>query len=44
MLSDGSYYKASDTYIEMCADTLDFYADKGAPLNSGNDPAKGWIK
>ena len=29
MLSDGSYYKASDTYIEMCADTLDFYADKG---------------
>ena len=44
MLSDGSYYKASDTYIEMCADTLDFYADKGAPLDSGNDPAKGWIK
>ena len=32
MLSDGSYYKASDTYIEMCAYTLDFYA------------AKGWIK
>lgn len=24
MLSDGTYYKASDTYIEMCADTLDF--------------------
>ena len=23
MLSDGTYYKASDTYIEMCADTLD---------------------
>ena len=44
MLSDGSYYKASDTYIEMCADTLDFYAEKGAPLDSGNDPAKGWIK
>ena len=43
MLSDGSYYKASDTYIEMCADTLDFYAE-GAPLDSGNDPAKGWIK
>lgn len=41
MLSDGSYYKASDTYIEMCADTLDFYAEKGAPLDSGNDPAKG---
>ena len=30
LLSDGSYYKASDTYIEMCADTLDFYAEKGA--------------
>ncbi len=44
MLSDGSYYKASDTYIEMCADTLDFYAEKGAPLDSGNDPAKGWVK
>lgn len=44
MLSDGTYYKASDTYIEMCADTLDFYAEKGAPLDSGNDPAKGWIK
>ena len=28
----------------MCADTLDFYAEKGAPLDSGNDPAKGWIK
>lgn len=41
MLSDGSYYKASDTYIEMCADTLDFYVEKGAPLDSGNDPAKG---
>ena len=40
MLSDGTYYKASDTYIEMCADTLDFYAEKGAPLDSGNDPAK----
>ena len=44
MRSDGTYYKASDTYIEMCADTLDFYAEKGAPLDSGNDPAKGWIK
>ena len=44
MLSDGSYYKASDTCIEICDDTLDFYADKGAPLDSGNDPAKGWIK
>ena len=44
MLSDGTYYKASDTYIEMCADTLDFYAEKGAPLDSGNDRAKGWIK
>ena len=44
MLSDGTYYKASETYIEMCADTLDFYAKKGAPLDSGNDPAKGWIK
>ena len=40
MLSDGTYYKASETYIEMCADTLDFYAEKGAPLDSGNDPAK----
>lgn len=40
MLSDGSYYKASDTYIEMCADTPDFCAEKGAPLDSGNDPAK----
>ena len=41
MLSDGTYYKASETYIEMCADTLDFCAEKGAPLDSGNDPAKG---
>ena len=40
MLSDGSYYKASDTYIEICADTPDLYAEKGAPLDSGNDPAK----
>ena len=40
MLSDGTYYKASETYIEMCADTLDFYAEKGAPLDSGSDPAK----
>ena len=44
MLSDGTYYKASDTYIEMCADTLDFYAEKGAPLDSGNDPSKWWVK
>ena len=44
MLSDGTYYKASETYIEMCADTLDFYAEKGAPLDSGNDPAKGCIQ
>ena len=28
MLSDGTYYKASETYIEMCADTLDFYAER----------------
>ena len=32
MLSDGTYYKASETYIQMCADTLDFYAEKAAPL------------
>ena len=41
MLSDGSYYKASDTYIEMCADTLDFYAEHGEPLDVDNDTS-GW--
>lgn len=30
MLSDGSYYKASETYIGMCADTLDFYPSSKA--------------
>lgn len=40
MLSDGTYYKASDTYIEMCADTLDFYAE-GCTAGQRQRPRQG---
>lgn len=41
MLSDGSYYKASDTYIEMCADTLDFYAERAHRWTAATTPPRG---
>lgn len=40
MLSDGTYYKASDTYIEMCADTLDFYADRVRRWTAATTPPR----
>ncbi len=37
-LSDGDYPDAAETFIALCADTLDFYAEQGVPLDSNNDP------
>ncbi len=39
LLSDGEYAEAAETYISLCADTLDFYAEQGVPLDFDNDPA-----
>lgn len=41
MLSDGDYADAAQTYIDLCADTLDFYDENGEPLDSNNDPDGG---
>ena len=41
MLSDGDYADAAQTYIDLCADTLDFYAEHGEPLDVDNDTS-GW--
>ena len=41
MLSDGDYADAAQTYIDLCADTLDFYAENGDPLDYDNDPDGG---
>ena len=38
MLSDGDYADAAQTYIDLCADTLDFYAENEEPLDYDNDP------
>lgn len=38
MLSEGDYADAAQTYIDLCADTLDFYAENGEPLDYDNDP------
>lgn len=45
LLSSGDYADAAQTYIDLCADTLDFYAENGEPLDSGNDPDSGlgWV-
>ena len=41
MLSEGDYADAAQTYIDLCADTLDFYAENGDPLDYDNDPDGG---
>lgn len=41
MLSDGDYADAAQTYIDLCADTLDFYAENDEPLDYDNDPDSG---
>lgn len=41
MLSEGDYADAAQTYIDLCADTLDFYAENGEPLDYDNDPDGG---
>ena len=41
MLSEGDYADAAQTYIDLCADTLDFYAEHGEPLDVDNDTS-GW--
>ena len=40
-LSDGDWAGAASEYISMCADTLDFYAEHGEPLDVDND-SSGW--
>ena len=40
-LSDGDYADAAQTFISLCADTLDFYAEQGEPLDVDNDPSSG---
>lgn len=42
LLSDGDYTQAAQTYIDLCADTLDFYAEHGEPLDYDNDSESGW--
>lgn len=37
-LSDGDYTDAAQTFIALCADTLDFYTEQGEPLDFNNDP------
>ena len=37
-LSDGDYTDAAETFLSLCADTLDFYAEQGEPLDVDNDP------
>lgn len=37
-LSDGDYADAAETFLSLCSDTLDFYAEQGEPLDSNNDP------
>ena len=37
-LSDGDYSGAAQTFFSLCADTLDFYAEQGEPLDTNNDP------
>lgn len=41
LLSDGDYADAAQTYIDLCASTLDFYAENGEPLDYDNDPDGG---
>ena len=41
LLSDGDYADAAQTYINLCASTLDFYAENGEPLDYDNDPDGG---
>ena len=37
-LSDDDWAEAASEYLSMCADTLDFYAENGEPLDYDNDP------
>ena len=41
LLSDGDYADAAQTYIDLCASTLDFYTENGEPLDYDNDPDGG---
>ena len=40
-LSDDDWAEAASEYLSMCADTLDFYAENGEPLDYDNDPDGG---
>ena len=40
-LSDDDWAEAASEYLSMCADTLDFYAEHGEPLDVDND-TRGW--
>ena len=40
LLSDEEWEDAADTYIEMCDEALDYYADHGEPIDIDND--RGW--
>ena len=37
LLSDEEWEDAADTYIEMCDEALDYYADHGEPIDIDND-------
>ena len=37
LLSDEEWEDAADTYIEMCGEALDYYADHGEPIDIDND-------
>ena len=41
LLSDEEWEDAADTYIEMCDEALDYYADHGEPIDIDNDVGLG---
>ena len=41
LLSDEEWEDAADTYIEMCGEALDYYADHGEPIDIDNDVGLG---
>lgn len=42
-LSENNWVPAAKAYLDQAETALQFYADKGEPLDSHNDPATAWI-
>lgn len=43
LLSNGEYRDAAKTYLKLCEETLAFYAEKGEPWDSDNDPGNALV-